>query len=127
MGGEWCAFWVGEGRGSVCLCVPCVRMCVWYVCGVCVCVCTHVVCVYMYVRSYMIQTQRSPPPHTLLHLHTHLRLVEELNGNSQSSLLPSTETRTIGPAHLDVSFVVQEDLCGREGRGQGLKNQTNVQ
>ena len=79
-------------------------------------------------------TKNSPSLYTSpTHRHTHLRLIEELNGNGQSPLLPSTETRPIGPAHLDISFVVQVNLKegeggearggegrGGEARGQGL-------
>ena len=101
------------------MCVSCVSMCVWYVCGMCVCMHACGACVH--VCSYMIKAQRTPPPHTLLllHRHTHLRLIEELNGNGQSPLLPSTETWPIGPAHLDISFVVQVNLKGGEGGEAG--------
>ena len=102
------------------MCVSCVSMCVWYVCGMCVCMHACGACVH--VCSYMIKAQRTPPPHTLLlHRHTHLRLIEELNGNGQSPLLPSTETRPIGPAHLNISFVVQVNLKGGEGRGGEMR------
>ena len=88
-----------DGAVWVCMCLVCV--CVWYVC-----VCMHV-CVY--------RTKDSPSQYTSPHTHTHLRLIEEPNGNGQSPLLPSTETWPIGPAHLDISFVVQVNLKGGEG------------